>query len=106
VPTLEERPAKLHFRAAMEARDLAAVLDTFAPDAVLRSPFTDKLTFNGHEQIAAVTGVILDVFNDLQYTAELRSEDTVFLVGHARIDTQRIEWSTTSISVPTKGSAK
>jgi hypothetical protein len=89
---LEERPAKLHFRAAMEARDLAAAVDTFAPDAVLRSPFTDKLTFNGHHQIAAVTEVILDVFDDLQYTDELRSEDTAFLVGHARIDGQHIEW--------------
>jgi ketosteroid isomerase-like protein len=92
VSTLEERPAKLQFRAAMEARDLTAIVDTFAPDAVLRSPFTERLAFNGHDQIAAVSEVVLDVFDDLQYTDEVRSEDAAFLVGHARIDGQHIEW--------------
>jgi hypothetical protein len=76
----------------MEARDLAAIVDAFAPDAVFRSPITDKLTFSGHDQIAAISDVILDVFDDLQYTDELRSEDTAVLVGHARIDGQQIEW--------------
>jgi FAD/FMN-containing dehydrogenase len=93
VSTLELSPDKLQFRAAMEARDLAAILDTFAPDAVFRSPMTDKLSFNGHDQIAAICEVILDVFDDLQYTDELRSEHTGFLVGHARIDGQHIEWA-------------
>jgi hypothetical protein len=55
----------------MEAGDLTAILDAFAPDAVLRSPFTDRLTFNGHEQIGAISEVILDVFDDLRYTDEL-----------------------------------
>jgi hypothetical protein len=92
VSTLEERPTKLQFRAAMEARDLPAIVNAFEPDAVLRSPFTAKLTFNGHDQIAAISEVILDVFDDLQYTDELRSQDTGFLVGHATIAGQYIEW--------------
>lgn len=89
---IEEGSAKLEFRVAMEARDLAAVVNTFAPDAVLRSPFTDTLAFTGHEQIAAVSEVIFDVFDDLQYTEELVIENAGFLVGNARIDGQRIEW--------------
>jgi hypothetical protein len=35
------------FREAMEARDLDAVVDAFAPDAVVYSPITARLTFSG-----------------------------------------------------------
>jgi hypothetical protein len=76
----------------MEARDLTAIVDAFAPDAVFRSPITDGLSFNGHEQIAAISEVILEVLDDLHYTDELRGEHTTFLVGHATIDGQHIEW--------------
>jgi hypothetical protein len=75
----------------MEARDLDAVVDAFAPDAVLRSPFTAKLAFTGREQIRAVTRVILDVFRDFHYTEELRGENVAFLVARARVDGQDIE---------------
>jgi ketosteroid isomerase-like protein len=92
VSTLEQDSAELQFRAAMERRDLAAVLDTFAPDAVFRSPLTDKLTFTGHEQIAAVTEVVLDVFDELHYTDELHAEGDGYLVGRARIGGQPLEW--------------
>jgi SnoaL-like domain len=83
--------AKLPFRAAMEARDLGAVVESFAPDAVLRSPLTEKLAFTGREQIGAVTAVILEVFRDLRYTHEVRRDDIAFLVSRARVGDQDIE---------------
>jgi SnoaL-like domain len=83
--------AKLPFRAAMEARDLGAVVESFAPDAVLRSPLTEKLAFTGREQIGAVTAVILEVFRDLRYTHEVRRDDVAFLVSRARVGDQDIE---------------
>jgi hypothetical protein len=92
VSAFEQVPATLPFQAAMEARDLAAVLDTFAPDATLRSPFTARLAFAGREQIAAVLEVILGVFKDLRYTDDVRSPGTVFLAGEARIGGKQIEW--------------
>ncbi len=88
---LADRPTKLPLRVAMEARDLAAVLDAFAPDAVLHSPLTGSLTFQGHEQIRAVTEVILDVYDDLHYTDELQSGDSAVLVASARVDGTDIE---------------
>ncbi len=91
MPAVEANPVKLPFRAAMEARDLRAVVDSFAPDAVLHSPFTAKLTFTGRDQIGAVTKVILDVFDDLQYTEELRGENAAFLVSRAKVGGQDIE---------------
>jgi SnoaL-like domain len=90
--TDEERPTKLQFRAAMEAQDLPAIVNTFEPDAVLRSPITDKLSFTGQEQISAILEVIVDVFNALHFTDEIRTEDAGFLVARAAIDGQDIEW--------------
>jgi ketosteroid isomerase-like protein len=86
-----EETAKLDLRLAMERGDLEAVLDTFAPDAVLRSPLTSRLTFNGREQIEAVMGVVIDVFEDLRYTDQLVSGDRAVLVASARVGGKELE---------------
>jgi hypothetical protein len=75
----------------MEARDLDAAVDSFAPDAIVRSPFTAGLVFTGREQIRAVLAVILDGFGDLRYTEEVRGEDTAVLVSRARVGGQDLE---------------
>jgi hypothetical protein len=90
VPAVEPG-VKLPLRAAMEARDLDAAVDAFAPDAILRSPLTAGLVFTGREQIRAVMAVILDGFGDLRYTDELRSENAAVLVSNARVGGQDIE---------------
>ena len=84
---------KLPLRAAMEARDRRAVVETFAEDAVLRSPFTDNLAFEGREQLDALVAVILDVLDDLTYTDELHSNHAAVLVGHARVDGLRLQFT-------------
>jgi ketosteroid isomerase-like protein len=76
----------------MERRDLDAVLETFAPDAVLRSPFTNRVAFEGREQIAAILAVILNVFEDLTYTDEIELGQSGVLVGHARVGGREIDW--------------
>lgn len=91
MPTVDATPAKLPLRTAMEAKDITAITEAFAPDAVFRSPLTSKLVFTGRDQIGAVAQVILDVFDDFHYTGELRGQDTAFLVARARVDGQDIE---------------
>jgi hypothetical protein len=91
MPATEPSLAKLPLRVAMEARDLDAVLDSFAPDAVFYSPLTAKLAFTGREQIGAVTAVIFEVFRDLHYTEEMRRGNTAFLVSRALVGDQEIE---------------
>jgi hypothetical protein len=75
----------LPLRSAMEARDVAAAVEAFAPDAVFRSPFTSRLSFRGREQIGRLTEVVLDIFEDLHYTDELRGADSAVLVSEARV---------------------
>ena len=78
-------------RAAMLACDVDAVVDCFAPDAVFRSPLTDRLVFTGHAQIRALTEVLLEVLNDLRYDDEAAGPGTGILTWHARIGGQPIE---------------
>ena len=87
----EPNQAVLPLRAAMEAGDAAAVTDAFAPDAVLRSPLTTRLTFTGHEQISALAQVLVEVFDDLRYTDEAIVGTTGFLAWRARIGGREIE---------------
>jgi hypothetical protein len=76
----------------MEAHDLEAAVDAFASDAVVRSPLTDRLTFNGHEQIRAILQVILEAFDDLHYIDELRSGDRAVLVARACVANTKLEF--------------
>ncbi len=76
---------------AMEARDIAAVREAFAPDAIFHSPLTEALAFRGREQIGLLTSVLLEVFEDFRYTGEVLSGDTGFLNARARIGGQEIE---------------
>lgn len=85
------RMAKSPLRTAMEARDLPAISNAFAPDAVFHSPLTERLNFNGREQIGALLRVILDAFEGFRYTDELHDERGGFLVARARIGGQDIE---------------
>jgi hypothetical protein len=78
-------------RTAMEARDADAVVAAFAPDAVFRSPLTDRVAFIGHAQIRALTLVILDVLTDLRYTGGAAGESTASLTWQARVGGQPIE---------------
>jgi hypothetical protein len=88
---LTPTPAELPLRKAMEARDLAAVMDAFAADAVFRSPLTESFVFQGREQIGALTQIVLDVFEDFHYTTEVQSGTTAFLVARARVGGQELE---------------
>jgi hypothetical protein len=81
----ESNPALQPLRAAMEARDVAGVVDAFAPDAVFRSPLTSRLVFTGREQIATLTRVVLDVLQGLRYTDEACLADIGFLAWTARV---------------------
>lgn len=78
---LQQSQPKLPIRAAMEARDRAAVLDAFAEDAVLRSPFTPSLVFTGRNQLAALVDALLGALDELSYGDELIGDHTAVLVG-------------------------
>jgi hypothetical protein len=89
--SLADETIKLALRTAMEQGDLEAVREAFAPDAVLRSPLTGRLTFKGREQIGAVMGVVMDVMDDLRYTDQMDCGDRAVLLASARVAGTDIE---------------
>jgi ketosteroid isomerase-like protein len=87
-----EPVSKLAFRAAVEARDLAAVTDAFAPDAVIRGPNSNSGLVRGREEIGAMYAVLFEVFEDLTFTDELYSGDgTAVVTARTRVDGVELE---------------
>ncbi len=78
-------------RAGVQARDLDAIVQAFASDAIVHSPITDRFMFTGHAEIRALFSVILETFEDIRYTDELRGGDTGMLMLKARIGGSDIE---------------
>lgn len=58
------------FRRAVEAKDLAALTSTLAPDVTFHSPVMPK-PYQGLDQVTALLRVLLEVFEDFCYTDEL-----------------------------------
>jgi hypothetical protein len=62
------------FRAAVEAKDLAAITRTLAPDVEFHSPVMVK-PYRGKEPVTGLLRVLLEVFQDFRYTHELAGRD-------------------------------
>ncbi|MFB4296174.1 nuclear transport factor 2 family protein [Actinomadura sp. NTSP31] len=58
------------FRAAVEAKDLAAITRSLDPGIEFLSPVMVK-PYHGRDPVAALLGVLLEVFEDFRYTDEL-----------------------------------
>lgn len=82
------------FRAAIEARDMAAAAALLSDDVVFHSPVVFK-PYQGREAVAAILRAVSHVFEDFRYVRELRSEDAAYhaLVFHARVGDREIEGS-------------
>ena len=60
-------------RAAMEARDHAAVVSLFAPDIVLHSPILGT-RFEGVAALSDLYAAIIETFTDYRYTATMEGD--------------------------------
>lgn len=78
------------FRAAIEARDQAAMVATLAPEVVLHSPVTFK-PFEGKPAVEELFSVLLEVFEDFRYTDELEAPGAHVLVFRTRIGDREVE---------------
>ncbi|WP_205718682.1 nuclear transport factor 2 family protein [Actinomadura sp. WMMA1423] len=58
------------FRSAVEAKDLPAIIGALDPAIEFRSPVMVK-PYVGRDTVAALLGVLLEVFEDFHYTDEL-----------------------------------
>ena len=78
------------FRAAVEARDLDAMVGLLAPEVTFHSPVTFK-PFEGRDAVAHVLGAVLQVFEEFRYTDELAGDGVVALVFEARVGDRDVQ---------------
>lgn len=80
-------------RQAVEARDIDAIIDTFAADVVLHSPLI-SVPFEGREEVGFVFRTLADEVlfaDDFRYTAELAEEDSVMLAFKGSVNGTAVE---------------
>jgi hypothetical protein len=73
------------YRAASEANDIDALIDTLAPDAELVSPLSARLVFRGREDLRALLGAVYGSVRGLRWSEELGDGDARLLVGSMRV---------------------
>jgi hypothetical protein len=79
------------FRKAVEARNFDDMKAAFREDAILHSPITIK-PFEGREAIAQLLAILIEVFDEFDYTDELTGVDgTLGLVFRARVGDRDVE---------------
>jgi len=78
------------FRQAVEAKDLDAMEAALAPDVVFRSPVVFK-TYEGREATMALLRLVVQVFEDFEYTDELESGNSACLVFKARAGDRELQ---------------
>ena len=72
-------------RAAGESGDAGAVAELLAPDVVFHSPMTERIRFEGKEEVAALHRDIFAVLEDLNTTEPLARGDTRSFSFRARV---------------------
>ena len=72
-------------RAAGERGDADAVAELLAPDVVFHSPMTERLRFEGREEVAALHRDIFAVLDDTRHHRTARARRyTIVLLSRAR----------------------
>jgi hypothetical protein len=72
------------FRAAVEARDIAAAVALCSDDVEFRSPVAFA-PYRGRAALTAILSAVIEVFEDFRYVREVGSETDHVLVFRARV---------------------
>jgi hypothetical protein len=79
------------FRTAAERRDLDGLLACFSDDAIVRSPVSARLRFEGPAQLREIFGIVLERLEVIEYYEELGDESSRALFYRGRLAGADIE---------------
>ena len=79
------------FRAAGEAGDVEAMIQTLAPDVVLRSPITMLIDIRGHDEMRELLACVFATIEDIRYFEDFGDDSTRALFYRARVGSQPVE---------------
>lgn len=83
--------ARQRLRAAMEARDHAAVISLLAPDVVVWSPIIGMSRFQGREAVSDLYAAIIEGFADYRYVAEMEGDGRQLLMFEGTLRGKRLQ---------------
>jgi hypothetical protein len=78
------------FRAATEARDIDAVMDTLAPDAELVSPISGRMVFRGSHDMRILLAAVYGTLRELDWFRSVGEGDHWVVLGRARVGPVRM----------------
>ena len=78
------------FRSAVEKHDLDAVMEVFADEVTFHSPIVFK-PYHGKDELRFVLSGVMQVFEDLHYIGEYRSEEGAVLHFRARTGDRELD---------------
>jgi hypothetical protein len=73
------------YRVATEARDIAGIMATLAPDAELVSPISGRMVFRGSDDVEHLLAAVYGTLKELRWTDEIGDGDRRVLFGEARL---------------------
>ena len=72
------------YRAATEASDVDATMETLAPDVQLVSPISGRMVFRGRDDLRVLLGAVYGTLQGPQWTEQAGDGDLRVIVGSAR----------------------
>lgn len=78
------------YRAASEANDLDALMETIAPDAELVSPLSGRMVFRGHPDLRILLGAVYSTLSDLRWGDEVGAGPARIAIGDCKVGPLRM----------------
>jgi hypothetical protein len=78
------------YRAASEATDLEALMETLAPDAELVSPISAHMVFRGRDDLRVLLTAVYTSLNGLRWRQQMADGAAHVLIGDAKVGPVRL----------------
>ena len=77
--------AVAQYRAASEAGDIDALMETLSAEPEVVSPISGRMVFKGREDVRVLLSAVYASLSDLRWTREVGEERLRIVVGQARV---------------------
>jgi hypothetical protein len=79
------------YRAASEANDVEALIETLSPNAELVSPLSGRLVFRGRADLGVLLGAVYGTLRELRWREEMSNGSSTLLIGTMRVGPFRLD---------------
>jgi hypothetical protein len=77
--------AVARYRVATERNDIAALMQTLAPDPALISPISGRMVFRGRRDVEILATAVYGALRELHWSEQVGADSTQVLIGEGRV---------------------